>query len=83
MTCPHKAAQDCPLYAIAHNGGYAGLGCMTGDWEHGCAVERGEAKYPELVAQIKWRARKWWDWFERAVARQRAAEQRLRNSKVK
>jgi hypothetical protein len=46
--CPHDTA-TCPLYLASHTG--FGVGCVHGDWQHGCAVDRG-ADYDRLAAKI-------------------------------
>lgn len=46
--CPHDTA-SCPLYLASHTG--FDVGCVYGDWQKGCAVDRG-ASYDKLAAKI-------------------------------
>lgn len=47
--CPHDTSR-CPLYLAAHVAD-AGGSCMTGDWERGCAVDRG-ASFDKIFRKL-------------------------------
>ena len=71
--CQHNDIRDCPLYAASHE---AMGGCVYGEWAVGCAVARGDASYPELVASLKWRHRNWFAEWSASIAKRQYDEQR-------
>lgn len=77
--CPHDDLRDCPLYVAGHNGSMPS--CDDGQLIEGCAVDRGQRKYADLVAMIRWHHRDWWAAFVAAVKERTAREQREQNAR--
>lgn len=51
--CPHTEVRYCPLYHASHGHELdPSLGCTYGDFDRGCAVERGEITYKRSVARL-------------------------------
>lgn len=80
--CPHSMIQFCPLYVAAHGARLAHFGCISGNWEEGCEVERGETVYTAAVAKLA----KVWPGMVQGCADRESAElsrqQRNRNMRA-